>query len=338
MNDSALIYQWLGYLSNPARRSQIHIELHPKKEAEFRAEYQEMTGHPLLLPGTRKPFYIWQPSANKWGTQRRVYFFGEKESMPQEPSMFNVRVGRQKKPQYWRINNKDFLTIMFKHGFLIGDNAENPDYIRKKIPERFIKDFDYGFNLLTLQESLETRIRKYCDERGFRTFGEDAVEKLRCEISRGKINGILTNLQEKKIIAKNNSRNTYTLQGVTLLKGEIEQLSIKQAIEDESHPEKREYLIETYVRDSGWSRLAKKTFGEKCMLGNCENSFIKQDGTPYIEVHHITPLHEGGEDSIWNLSVLCAHHHRMAHFARKTDKNRLKKALLERNNEVCEKL
>jgi len=35
----------------------------------------------------------------------------------------------------------------------------------------------------------------------------------------------------------------------------------------------------------------------------------------YIEVHHIIPLHAGGVDGIWNLSVVCAHHHKMAHFA-----------------------
>ena len=45
------------------------------------------------------------------------------------------------------------------------------------------------------------------------------------------------------------------------------------------------------------------------------NTFLKEDGSRYIEVHHIVPLHCGGEDGIWNLSVLCAHHHRMAHFA-----------------------
>ncbi|MSP28757.1 MAG: HNH endonuclease [Methylococcales bacterium] len=43
--------------------------------------------------------------------------------------------------------------------------------------------------------------------------------------------------------------------------------------------------------------------------------YLREDGTPYIEVHHIIPLCHGGEDGIWNLSVLCAHHHRMAHFA-----------------------
>lgn len=51
------------------------------------------------------------------------------------------------------------------------------------------------------------------------------------------------------------------------------------------------------------------------------------DGTPYIEVHHIIPLCEGAEDGVWNLSVLCAHHHRMAHFADDTSKKQIRNFL-----------
>lgn len=334
MNDSALIYQWLGYLSNPARKTEIHVELHPEKEIEFRAEYQRLTGHPLLLSGEKAPFYIWKPSVNKWGTQRRVYFFGEKESMPKTPDMFEVRTGRSKKSGHWRINSKDFLKIMFKNGFFIGNNTENSKSVKAKIPGRFIKHFNSGFKIATPEEFIEAEVRKHCNESGFRTFGEDIIAQL-APYGDGNIDTILDKLQEKGIVTKNSNHGTYTLKGLVLLDDEIEQPLIKQAIEGETHPEKREYLIETYSRNRGWSRLAKKTFGENCMCDNCINSFIKEDGTPYIEVHHIVPLHQGGEDGIWNLSVLCAHHHRMAHFARTRDKTRLKKFLLEKNNEIC---
>lgn len=178
MNDSALIYQWLGYLSNPARKTEIHVELHPKKEIEFRAEYQQLTGHPLLLSGEKAPFYIWKSSVNKWGTQRRVYFFGEKESMPKTPDMFEVRTGRSKKSGHWRINSKDFLKIMFKNGFFIGNNTENSKSIKAKIPGRFIKHFNFGFKIATAEEFIEAEVRKYCNESGFRTFGEDIIAQL----------------------------------------------------------------------------------------------------------------------------------------------------------------
>ncbi|CAG9239467.1 HNH endonuclease [Paraburkholderia caribensis] len=38
------------------------------------------------------------------------------------------------------------------------------------------------------------------------------------------------------------------------------------------------------------------------------------DGTPYLEVHHITPLARGGEDTIENAVAVCPNCHRQAHF------------------------
>lgn len=49
----------------------------------------------------------------------------------------------------------------------------------------------------------------------------------------------------------------------------------------------------------------------------CQNKapFIrKSKGTPYLEVHHITPLSEGGEDTVGNSKALCPNCHRKAHF------------------------
>ena len=40
----------------------------------------------------------------------------------------------------------------------------------------------------------------------------------------------------------------------------------------------------------------------------------RSDGTPFLEVHHWTPLAEGGEDTIENAGALCPNCHREAHF------------------------
>jgi 5-methylcytosine-specific restriction endonuclease McrA len=40
----------------------------------------------------------------------------------------------------------------------------------------------------------------------------------------------------------------------------------------------------------------------------------KSDGTPYLEVHHIQPLGEGGEDTVENAIALCPNCHRKRHF------------------------
>lgn len=53
--------------------------------------------------------------------------------------------------------------------------------------------------------------------------------------------------------------------------------------------------------------------------GNCENCrdsapFIKADGTPYLEVHHLKRLADGGSDTISNAVALCPNCHREFHY------------------------
>ena len=54
--------------------------------------------------------------------------------------------------------------------------------------------------------------------------------------------------------------------------------------------------------------------------GHCEHCeqpapFIRQsNGTPYLEVHHIIQLSQGGEDTVENAVALCPNCHRKAHF------------------------
>ncbi|MCX7513444.1 HNH endonuclease [Frateuria hangzhouensis] len=58
----------------------------------------------------------------------------------------------------------------------------------------------------------------------------------------------------------------------------------------------------------------------KCEMPGCTCVlFLKDNGASYLEVHHITPLSEKGDDSLVNAAALCPHHHRELHFA----KNRL---------------
>lgn len=121
---------------------------------------------------------------------------------------------------------------------------------------------------------------------------------------------------------------TYTLLGIDLLRGEVEDEKIREV--SNKSPEKREYLIETYARNRGWVKEAKDKFGLFCLYPECANTFPKSDKTPYIEVHHIVSLYEGGEDAIWNLAVVCAHHHKMAHFADLSTKHMIRGILTER--------
>lgn len=149
-----------------------------------------------------------------------------------------------------------------------------------------------------------------------------------------KLRQTLQFLRDDGLLTFVDGHGTYTLRGIELLHGEVE-AEVEPLIRGfKGTPEKKEYLIEVYARNRGWVKQAHDVLGQFCLCDNCSNTFLKDDKKPYIEVHHIIPLCDGGEEWIENLSVLCAHHHRMAHFAQKTERMKMQVFLLERTKEI----
>jgi predicted restriction endonuclease len=64
----------------------------------------------------------------------------------------------------------------------------------------------------------------------------------------------------------------------------------------------------------------KKAVGYRCQLclalGLNPIGFIKANGTPYVEAHHVMPVHlkQVGSLSCTNVIVLCANHPRQLHY------------------------
>jgi hypothetical protein len=55
----------------------------------------------------------------------------------------------------------------------------------------------------------------------------------------------------------------------------------------------------------------------KCEMPGCGSAlFLREDGTPYLEVHHVIPLGAGGDDTLLNAAALCPHCHRELHFGK----------------------
>jgi len=76
-------------------------------------------------------------------------------------------------------------------------------------------------------------------------------------------------------------------------------------------------IVYTKVYDRNPDVVAEVLFNAngKCML--CKNAapFIRtSDNSPFLEVHHIIPLAEGGLDTIENAIALCPNCHRQEHF------------------------
>ncbi|MCC6126511.1 MAG: HNH endonuclease [Pirellulales bacterium] len=167
------------------------------------------------------------------------------------------------------------------------------------------------------------RVISFCNEIGSRTFSLDeffaANEGVlrqsypKNRFPRQKTCEMLQQLRNDGIITFLDYTGNYTLRGVDLL--DVEKDETKTIDLSLETPERKEYMIESYVRNVRWARLAREVFGDYCLFEGCNNTFLRNDATPYIEVHHIIPLYKNGENSLFNLCVLCAHHHKMAHFA-----------------------
>jgi len=53
-----------------------------------------------------------------------------------------------------------------------------------------------------------------------------------------------------------------------------------------------------------------------CEDCGCDAPFKRiSDGTPYLEIHYVLPLAEGGDDTVENAVALCPNCHRKRHFA-----------------------
>jgi hypothetical protein len=63
---------------------------------------------------------------------------------------------------------------------------------------------------------------------------------------------------------------------------------------------------------------AVRQFALDRAAGRCEcchdEGFTTDDGSSFLETHHVIPLSEGGLDSVHNVVALCPNHHREAHY------------------------
>jgi hypothetical protein len=80
-------------------------------------------------------------------------------------------------------------------------------------------------------------------------------------------------------------------------------------------PPKRTRQINDFVRDPYIVAAALARAQDQCEMPNCKSLLFQRDnGQPYLEVHHIVPLGEGGDDTLINAAALCPSCHRELHF------------------------
>lgn len=104
----------------------------------------------------------------------------------------------------------------------------------------------------------------------------------------------------------------------------------ERAARSKGKPKKKKAERDEYVRNIYVIEAAKRRNNYKCEMPGCKyRPFLTGSGKPYIEVHHIIPLSEGGKDEMGNVAALCPKCHREQHYAKKKDIKRqiLRKAI-----------
>ncbi len=102
---------------------------------------------------------------------------------------------------------------------------------------------------------------------------------------------------------------------------------IKKARKRISKPDRVNVIGTRYLRNADVAEFVKRHAKGVCQLCKKEAPFKDNNGTPYLEVHHVIWLSEGGNDTIGNTVALCPNCHRQMHILdSKTDKAILQKA------------
>lgn len=100
---------------------------------------------------------------------------------------------------------------------------------------------------------------------------------------------------------------------------DIIELCIEKAPSGQPQPNRSDKQVNLIERDplvKAW--VLQKARGV-CELCDSHSPFLKSNGKPYLEVHHINHLANGGSDTISNAIAVCPNCHRALHYSAERD-------------------
>ena len=95
-------------------------------------------------------------------------------------------------------------------------------------------------------------------------------------------------------------------------------------------PTKFERVVQDFARSPAVVAEVLRIAAGRCELCECAAPFLRADGSPYLEVHHVRTLAEGGADTVDNAVALCPTCHRLLHHAGARDREAALSKLRER--------
>ena len=89
-----------------------------------------------------------------------------------------------------------------------------------------------------------------------------------------------------------------------------------------------------FVRDPNIIAWVRMNAGGKCEACGDTAPFVGADGEPYLEVHHVRPLSEGGPDTVDNTVAGCPNCHRRLHYA--DDRDVFRRSVIQLNSRLVD--
>ena len=81
-------------------------------------------------------------------------------------------------------------------------------------------------------------------------------------------------------------------------------------------PSKATTAVTSFVRDPAVKAWVLRRAKGHCECCNSPAPFVMPDGTPFLEVHHLRTLADGGSDRVFNAVALCPNCHRQMHYGK----------------------
>ena len=204
--------------------------------------------------------------------------------------------------------------LLHNAGFIIVDQDNKPvvppkkwsHLIRNKKPAEYVRRCAFNYHIAPARELNSTRVSIRANELArdlrlsdrmpnvLQSLKGSKFQKL-AEVAPPNVDG------EKKIL-------TYTLASEEDIVADLFRYDLSKKLK------KTPKVIKTFERNRKAVREMKRLY-KTCQITGDDFVFSKVDGEPYLEVHHLVPLGEGGSDDPTNLVVISAHIHRMLHYA-----------------------
>lgn len=90
-------------------------------------------------------------------------------------------------------------------------------------------------------------------------------------------------------------------------------------------PERAHSSVNAFVRSPGVKAWVLRRANGRCEACGASAPFVRLDGSPFLETHHLERLADGGPDTVENCAGVCPNCHRELHFG--ADRVRLKREL-----------